>query len=84
MAMQCVLLVKLKVANEYTLCTHAHALLQIFGESFNLSAVVVLLSVAFWRLLWGYVGAILSVPLLVCARITCLHLEVRVTMPLCM
>jgi predicted PurR-regulated permease PerM len=59
---------------------HAHALLQIFGESFNLSAVVVLLSVAFWSLLWGYVGAILSVPLLVCARITCLHLEVRPTL----
>lgn len=48
---------------------------KIFGESFSLSPVVVLLNIAFWSLLWSWPGAILSVPLLVCARITCLHLE---------
>ncbi|KAG5182673.1 hypothetical protein JKP88DRAFT_348677 [Tribonema minus] len=48
---------------------------KIFGEHFSLSPVVVLLNITFWSLLWGLPGAILSVPLLVCVRITCLHLE---------
>jgi predicted PurR-regulated permease PerM len=48
---------------------------RVFGESFELSPVVVLLSLAFWATLWGLPGMVLSVPLLVCARITCLHLS---------
>ncbi len=33
------------------------------GRSVNMSAFVVLLSLAFWATLWGAVGAILAVPL---------------------
>ena len=49
--------------------------MQVFGESFSISPVVVLLNLTFWTLLWGWPGAILSVPILVCARIACLHLD---------
>ncbi|CAM9151906.1 unnamed protein product [Pylaiella littoralis] len=47
----------------------------LFGESFELSPVVVLLSLAFWGSLWGIPGTILAVPMVVIARIVCDHLD---------
>ncbi len=35
----------------------------LMGRAFNLSPLVVLISLAFWAMLWGIGGAILSVPL---------------------
>ena len=42
---------------------------RMMSESLNLSALVVLLSLAFWTLMWGIVGAVLSAPLTVMAMI---------------
>ncbi|CAM9762532.1 unnamed protein product [Discosporangium mesarthrocarpum] len=47
----------------------------LFGETFELSPVVVLLSLAFWGSLWGIPGMVLAVPLIVIARIVCAHLN---------
>ncbi|CAN0557898.1 unnamed protein product, partial [Ectocarpus sp. 8 AP-2014] len=47
----------------------------LFGESFELSPVVVLLSLAFWGSLWGIPGMILAVPMVVITRIVCDHLD---------
>eukprot|EP00903_Cladosiphon_okamuranus_P016652 g15355.t1 len=47
----------------------------LFGESFELSPVVVLLSLAFWGSLWGIPGMILAVPMVVIMRIVCDHLD---------
>lgn len=42
---------------------------RLMGDSLNLSALVVLLSLAVWGLLWGIAGAFLSAPLTVMAMI---------------
>ena len=47
----------------------------LFGEHLELHPIVILLSVAFWSLMWGIPGMILSVPLLAIVRIYCLHLD---------
>ncbi|CAM9284524.1 unnamed protein product [Scytosiphon promiscuus] len=47
----------------------------LFGETFELSPVVVLLSLAFWGSLWGIPGMILAVPMVVITRIVCDHLD---------
>ncbi|CAM9651259.1 unnamed protein product [Ectocarpus sp. 12 AP-2014] len=65
----------------FVLPTTAHAVIGnlvepgLFGESFELSPVVVLLSLAFWGSLWGIPGMILAVPMVVIARIVCDHLD---------
>ncbi|CAM9326935.1 unnamed protein product [Ectocarpus sp. 12 AP-2014] len=65
----------------FVLPTMAHAVIGnliepgLFGESFELSPVVVLLSLAFWGSLWGIPGMILAVPMVVIARIVCDHLD---------
>lgn len=41
------------------------------GESLNLSAVVVLLGLAFWGSLWGVIGAFLSAPLMTMLMLGC-------------
>mgnify|MGYP003339329787 CR=1 FL=1 len=47
----------------------------LFGEHLELHPIVILLSVAFWSLMWGVPGMILSVPLMALVRIYCLHLD---------
>ena len=47
----------------------------LFGSSLELHPVVVLLSLAFWFLVWGSAGAILSVPITAVVRIVLLHLD---------
>jgi predicted PurR-regulated permease PerM len=44
---------------------------RMMSDSLNLSALVVLLSLAVWGLLWGIAGAFLSAPLTVMAMIVC-------------
>ncbi|MDX2235557.1 MAG: AI-2E family transporter [Hyphomonadaceae bacterium] len=45
------------------------------GDQLNLSAVVVLLSLAFWGSLWGIVGAFLSAPLTTMIMVICAQNE---------
>ncbi|MEJ0022610.1 MAG: hypothetical protein WDN76_03625 [Alphaproteobacteria bacterium] len=40
------------------------------GESLNLSALVILVSLTFWGQLWGIVGAFLAAPLMVMIMLT--------------
>ena len=40
----------------------------IFGDSLELHLIVVLLSLAFWAVLWGVAGMILAVPLIAVMR----------------
>ena len=46
---------------------------QVFGASLELHPVTVLLALAFWYLVWGSAGAILSVPITASLRIVLLH-----------
>ena len=46
-----------------------------FGASLELHPVMVLLSLAFWYLVWGSAGAILSVPITAVMRIVLLHTD---------
>jgi predicted PurR-regulated permease PerM len=45
----------------------------LMGRSLNLSPFVVIASLAFWALVWGVVGAFLSVPLTTALIIVCSH-----------
>src|SRR4030095_16303847 len=47
----------------------------IIGRHLILNPVVILLSMLFWAWLWGVVGALLAVPILVGIRIFCEHNE---------
>ena len=49
----------------------------IFGQHLELHPVTVLLALAFWYLVWGSAGAILSVPITAIIRIVMLHLQER-------
>jgi predicted PurR-regulated permease PerM len=44
---------------------------QILGHRFSLNPLLVFLSMIFWGWMWGYIGALLAVPLLVIFRILC-------------
>lgn len=44
---------------------------KVMGERLNLSPVVVLVSLLFWGWLWGFVGALLSVPITTAIKIGC-------------
>ena len=48
---------------------------KVMGDRLNLSPVVVLLSLVFWGWLWGFVGALLSVPIAVAIKIVCENIE---------
>jgi len=48
---------------------------QIFGRRFQMNAVAILLSLAFWSWLWGIAGAAIAVPALVTLNIFCAHIE---------
>jgi predicted PurR-regulated permease PerM len=47
----------------------------ILGRSLTLNPLVIILSLLFWGWLWGPVGALLSVPMLVIAKTVCEHVE---------
>lgn len=44
------------------------------GRSLNLSTLIVVLTLTFWSMPWGIVGAFLSVPLTVCLMIVFSHI----------
>lgn len=46
---------------------------KIMGEHLNLSPVVMLISLIFWGWLWGFVGALLAVPITAAIMIVCEH-----------
>jgi predicted PurR-regulated permease PerM len=45
------------------------------GKRLEMNTVVVFLAVAFWGWLWGVLGALMAVPILVSIRVLCDHLE---------
>ena len=47
----------------------------ILGRSLTLNPLVIILSLLFWAWLWGPVGALLAVPILVIAKTVCEHVE---------
>ena len=47
----------------------------ILGRRFQMNAVAILLSIAFWSWLWGIAGAAIAVPALVTLKIFCEHIE---------
>lgn len=47
----------------------------ILGRSLTLNPLVIILSLLFWGWLWGPVGALLAVPILVIAKTVCEHIE---------
>lgn len=53
----------------------------VVGKYFTLNPVIVFLSILFWGWLWGVVGALIAVPLLVSFRIFCAY--VPALHPLC-
>ena len=48
---------------------------QILGRRFQMNAVAILISLAFWSWLWGIAGAAIAVPALVTLNIFCAHFE---------
>ena len=44
---------------------------KVVGDALNINPIVVLLSLLFWGWLWGGVGAVLAVPIVVVIKITC-------------
>lgn len=49
---------------------------RIIGHGLNLSPVAVLLALAFWGTIWGIVGMLMAVPLMVILMIVCSHVVV--------
>ncbi len=47
----------------------------ILGRRLELNAVAIFIAVAFWSWLWGFVGALIAVPLLVAIKVFCDHFE---------
>ncbi len=45
------------------------------GKDLNLSPFIILVSLSFWGWMWGFVGMILSVPLMVIIKIVCENIE---------
>jgi len=46
------------------------------GNKLNLSPLVILISLIFWGTLWGPIGMLLSVPIMVMINIVLAHIEV--------
>ncbi len=46
---------------------------RLMGRKLNLSPLVIILSLAFWGMLWGVVGMILCIPIMVIVMIICAH-----------
>ncbi len=47
----------------------------IVGRRLEINAVAIFIAVAFWSWLWGFVGALIAVPLLVIIKVFCDHFE---------
>jgi predicted PurR-regulated permease PerM len=47
----------------------------VVGRRLELNAVAIFIAVAFWSWLWGIVGALIAVPLLVAIKVFCDHFE---------
>lgn len=47
----------------------------VIGRRFQMNAVAILLSIAFWSWLWGVAGAAMAVPALITMKIFCDHIE---------
>jgi AI-2 transport protein TqsA len=46
----------------------------LMGSSLNISPFAIILSLAFWGMIWGIVGMFLSVPIMVLVMIICAHI----------
>ncbi|MDG4884795.1 AI-2E family transporter [Mesorhizobium sp. WSM4884] len=47
----------------------------VVGRRLELNAVAVFIAIAFWSWLWGFVGALMAVPLLVVVKVFCDHFD---------
>ena len=47
----------------------------IVGRRLELNSVAILITLALWSWMWGIVGAVIAVPLLVCVKVFCDHFE---------
>jgi predicted PurR-regulated permease PerM len=47
----------------------------IVGRRLEVNAVAIFIAVAFWSWLWGIVGALIAVPLLVVVKVFCDHFD---------
>ncbi|MDW6025937.1 AI-2E family transporter [Mesorhizobium sp. BAC0120] len=47
----------------------------VLGRRLEINAVAIFIAVAFWSWLWGFVGALIAVPLLVAVKVFCDHFE---------
>ena len=47
----------------------------VVGRRLEINAVAIFIAVAFWSWLWGFVGALIAVPLLVVIKVFCDHFD---------
>ena len=45
------------------------------GRRLEINSVAIFIAIAFWSWLWGFVGALMAVPLLVVIKVFCDHFE---------